>query len=157
MQVFGVKELNFDLTRDEYINHLKTLKLNNEIELLYRSLILNKAFLTPNENQNRLKTVRKKLFKYESPKRMTTFRHFSNISKEYNLFMDTESTEKITSSNILSYQEYLDELKPHIFFDSHLERRTLKIIQYSHNTTLNTGDIFGESSLTSTDITRYFI
>lgn len=143
-----------DLTLEEYVNYINSLRKLYEIELLYKCLMLNKStFLIPEE-----KIIKKKhSISLKMQKAASIRRQFSNISMDMQDFIyDLDDYEKETSQINIHYLDYIDKLTPKVSLDDSSERKPAKIFKYIHVVSLKAGDTFGDIALSNSNQKRLF-
>ena len=157
VEVLVPKEVKMEMSLDEYVNYINSLKKYNEVDLLYKCLVFNKlTFIIPEEmifvNPSNHRKTRK-----ESIKRINSLKKFASLSKEIQDFLlDIDDDEKVNLELKVNLNEYLEDLRPKVSLKPNGERKSLRIFQYMHILQLKTGDAFGEVALSNSNQKRYF-
>lgn len=144
------REIKMELTLDEYVNYVLSLRKYNEVDLLYKCLLSNRSsFVIPEDLiKNHSKPAKEPTMRSSSVKR------FSHLSKELqDILYDIEDEKENMKINL---NEYLEDLRPKINLLSTQERKPIRIFQYIQIVTLKAGDAFGDVALSNPNQKRYY-
>ena len=143
--ILVAKDIKFEMTEDEFLKYTTKLQTNDEIELLYRTLLHNLSVFP---------RVYEKFSKSTEKSRITKS-FTTNVSMiPYDLSIKKE-VESIKEKRFANVDDYINDNLPCIDLTEDKKRSTVTIFKYFNVVSLKSGDTFGEIALTSSSQKRY--
>lgn len=149
VSILIAKDIKLDLSEEEYVKYVNKLISNDELELLYRTLIHNNTVYPK---------VYDKYYKQNIEKaRLSRVGTVTTEKNDLPLRRDTINEAFLSTLNKnFNVEEYINNNMPTIT-NTKRERSSITIFKYFNILTLKSGDAFGEIALTSNSQKRYMM